>query len=85
MIPMNNSNVKWEDIEIDMNDKRLSNYIIYVDFNGRLTIMNKSTFNLIKIAKSNNIENGYILFDSCDNVMSIFTDINFLLEQVWNN
>ena len=41
--------IKWHDAVIDINDSRLLKFIIYVDEFGKLCIMNKYNFELIKL------------------------------------
>lgn len=76
--------LKWKNISIDLNDKRLCNYIIYVDYYGHLIIMNKQTFHLIKFSyiKENDY---YCMYNSKGEKISTFVDINTILEQLWNN
>lgn len=78
--------LKWKNISIDLNDKRLCSYIFYVDYYGHLCILNKRTFNLIKFsyAKDEN-KDFYCMYNSKGEKISIFVDINTILEQLWNN
>ena len=41
--------IKWHGAVIDINDSRLLKFIIYVDEFGKLCIMNKHNFELIKL------------------------------------
>jgi hypothetical protein len=79
--------LKWNNISIDLNDKRLCNYVIYVDYFNHLCILNKQTFNLIKFSqiKDENNRDFYCMYNSKDEKMSSFIDINTILEQFWNN
>ena len=77
-----NTTIEWENLKIDLNDMRLINYIIYVDYNGLLNIMHKQTFNIIKF-KYVKDKGSYIMYDSKNEVISIFMDISIILAQLW--
>lgn len=82
----NTSIIKWKKISIDLNDKRLCNYVIYVDYFNHLCILNKQTFNLIKFShiKDEN-RDFYCMYNSKGEKMSTFVDIDAILKQFWSN
>ena len=78
-----NNMLIWENVRIDLNDYRISNYVFFIDYNGLLNIMNKQTFNIVKFRyiKEKDI---YTMYNSESDAISTFTDIQFILSQFWN-
>ena len=70
--------IKWNGAVIDINDSRLLKFIIYVDEFGKLCIMNKHNFELIKLEYCN----GKIKLYNKTECISNFEGFDFFFRQL---
>ena len=78
---MENS-IEWEGFKIDLTVP-IEKFVLFVDIYNDLNIMNKQTFNLIKIAKySQNGEEAFLMKDTKGSIISRFMDFNFIINQL---
>ena len=73
--------IKWYGAVIDTNDSRLLKFIIYVDNFGKLCIMNKHNFELIKLEYYNG---GIKLYNKTE-CISNFKGFDFFFRQLIRN
>jgi len=75
---MDKAIIEWNGVEIELNGK--DKVAVFVDTNNNLNLMNKSTFECVKIRKHDS--DSYIIENSRGEAVSYIADIKFLLAQL---
>ena len=74
--------IEWEKRKIDLNGFK-QDVIVFVDLYNNLNIMNKQTFNLIKIRKYELDNNEVFAVENSEGmVISRFMDFDFFIKQL---
>ena len=74
--------IEWEKRKIDLNGFK-QDVIVFVDLYNNLNIMNKQTFNLIKIRKYELDNNEVFAVENSEGmIISRFMDFDFFIKQL---
>lgn len=71
--------IKWHGAVIDINDSRLLKFVIFVDKFGKLCIMNRHNFKIIKLEYE---DDKIKLYDELNNLSCIFEGFDFFFRQL---